>query len=195
MNFERMRHSARAWLFHFCGRNERARAEYARCFRAWPDAKVARVLGCLDSDAGRHDEGARWFAAAVELDPGDAETWFNLGFARERTGAFAEAAAAFAEAVRLKPALDRAWYGLALAHAARGDHAAAASALEETVRLQPLHGEAWYRLGMAQHYAGQAQRVGEVVRKLASFEPKFANQLIADSGRDDLAHLKTELPF
>ncbi len=195
MNFDEMRHSARAWVFLFCGRKEKAFAEYALCFRNWPSARVARTLGVIATEAQRLGEGAQWFHEAAKLDAGSAETWFNLGFARERDGQRAAAIEAFSEAVRLQPTLDRAWYGMALAHAALGQHADAARALEETVKLQPLHGEAWYQLGMAQHHANNPDRVAKVAARLRSFEPKRANQLIRDTGRGDLAHLYTELPF
>ncbi len=195
MNFEHWRHSARAWVFHFLGKNDLAFDEYAIAFRHQPDAKVARNLGFIAVQRGRPADGAQWFSEAVRLDGTRAETWFNLGFAREQNGQRREAIEAFREAVRLAPSLDRAWYGMGIAHAALGEHGDAATALEMAAKLQPMNGEAWYQLGMAHHHAHAPERVVEVIEKLKSFEPKRANQLIRDAGRSDLHHLHTDLPF
>ena len=195
MNFDLWRHSTRAWLFHFFGKNDRAFEEYAIAFQQIPSAKVARNLGFIATQQNRLGEGARWFAQATKLDPGSAETWFNLGFTRERDGQRHEAISAFSEAIRLNPKLDRAWYGMGLAYAALGNHREAANALEETVKLQPMHGEAWQHLGMAHHYAKNLDRVAQVIAKLKAFDPKRANLLLRDTGRTDLAHLYTDMPF
>ena len=195
MNFEYWRHSTRAWLFHFVGQDARAFTEYAAAFKLAPSARAAAHLGFIACQSNRHGEGAEWFAEATRIDPGNADTWFNLGFAHEQAHRPEAAILAFTEAIRLKPALDRAWYGLALANAVLGKHGEAAQALEETVRMQPMHGEAWYHLGMAHHFTDQVVRLEQVIVRLRSFEPKRANQLIQDSGRRELTHLLTELPF
>jgi tetratricopeptide (TPR) repeat protein len=84
---------------------------------------------------------------------------------------------------------------MGLAYAAQGKHDDAADSFETASKLQPMHGEAWYRLGMESHLAQRPQRVAQVVEKLKAFDPRRANQLIRDTGRDDLAHLFTEIPF
>lgn len=195
MKIERWRCAARAWLLQFLGKNELAYAEYARLNRLAPSAAVAGRLGFLAAETQRLQDSARWFEEAVRLDAGNAQAWFNLGFVREQNGERRAAIAAFREAVRLAPELDRAWYGMGLAHAALGEHAEAAQAFEENVRRQTMFGDAWFQLGMAHHHARNPERVAEIVRRLRTFEPKRANQLIRDTGRGDLAHLHSELPF
>ena len=195
MGCELWRHKTRAWLFHFVGQDDRAFAEYATAFQLAPTASASCHLGFIACTKSRFAEGATWFAKASALDPTNADTLFNLGFAHEQGGQAADSIAPFAAAVKLNPALDRAWYGLAMANARLGKHAEAASALEETVRLQPMHGEAWYHLGMACHLCGQLDRLKEVIVRLRGFEPKRANQLIKDCARPEVAHLHTELPF
>ena len=195
MNFELLRHKARAWLFHFVGQDERAFSEYTTAYRLAPSSAAACHLGFIACTQKRFSDGAQWFATASTLDPGNADILFHLGFAHEQGGQPAEAIAPFAEAVRLNPALDRAWYGLAMANARLGNHLEAARSLEETVRLQPMHGEAWYHLGMACHFCDNMTRLKEVIVRLKSFEPKRANQLVVDCARPEVAHLRIELPF
>ena len=195
MHYEQIRHRTRAWLFHFFGNEQRAFDEYSIAFRFGADVKIARNLGFIATHKKLLNEGVYWFSEATKLDPNNAETWFNLGFSLERNSPHREAVDAFAESVRLNPNLDRAWYGMALSYAALGNHTGAAAAFEETVKLQPMHGEAWYHLGMAHHNANNHARVAQVIEKLRSFEPKRANQLIQETGRGDLSHLYTEMPF
>lgn len=195
MNYDYWRHSARAGLLHFFGRDELAYGEYLTAHRHAPSAAIARNLGALAAGLGRPADAVGWFEEALRLDPDDADTWFNLGFTRDRQGVLAEAAAAFAEALRHKPEFDRAWFGLGSVEAQRGRHAEAAAAFEEVARRQPMHGEAWYHLGMAHHHADNRDRVREVAEKLRTFDPKRSNQLIRDSGRSDLTHLMVELPY
>jgi tetratricopeptide (TPR) repeat protein len=196
MNFEHKRHYWRGWLFHFFGRPERAFDEYRAAFaHDRQEVQAARHLAFIAAQRRDFELAVSWYGEALRIEPGDANTHFNLGFSLEQMGRPAAAVVAFAEAVRLNPALDRAWYGLGLAHAARGAHGEAVVALDEAARLQPMNALAWYQLGMACHLSGQAGRVAEVLTRLVGFDPKMARQLVRDSGRDDLAARIPELPF
>jgi tetratricopeptide (TPR) repeat protein len=196
MNFEQWRHSARAWLFHFFGKDDLAYDEYLIAFRHAPSATKARSLGFIAANRQHFPEAISWFEEAIALEPLDNDTWFNLGYVRDSAGRRPAAIAAFNEAVRLNPAHDRAWYGLGLAHAHLGQHAEAAASFEKAAKLQPMNGDAWYHLGMAQHLAANPDRVVKVIEHLRSFDPKRSNRLIRDTQRNDLAHLiQDELPF
>ncbi|MBL8491312.1 MAG: tetratricopeptide repeat protein [Rhodocyclaceae bacterium] len=196
MNFERWRHYARGWLFHFAGNTEKAYQSYVAAFRQDPqDIQSARHLAFIATERKRYDAAEEWFLQALRIDPKDAATHFNLGYAREQAGRRREAIESFRDAVRLQPNLDRAWYGLGLALAGLGEHAQAVEAFAEAARLQPMNGEAYYQLGMARHHAGMRDATRETVEKLVAFDPKRARQLVRDSGREDLAALIPQLPF
>ncbi len=196
MNYERWRHYARAWVFHFFGRDERAFEEYAVAFRHDPsNVQAALHLAYIAAQKKRFAVAEHWFGEALRLDPENADTLFNHGFVLEQMGKPREAIAAFTAATRINPALDRAWYGLGLAHAALSQHAQAILPLDEATRLQPMNTIAWLHLGMACHLAGEPERVKAVVERLIDFDPKAARQLVRDSGREDLAKLIPELPF
>ncbi|MDO8932057.1 MAG: tetratricopeptide repeat protein [Rhodocyclaceae bacterium] len=196
MNFERWRHYARGWLFHFFGREDKAFTEYAEAFRRDPtNVQAARHLAFIAAQQKRFDIAEEWFVETLKLTPDDADTHFNLGYVREQAGKSRDAVAAFAAATRLKPILDRAWFGLGVAHAALDEYAEAIPAFDEAVRLQPMNSIAWHHLGMACHKAGNAERTRAVVETLVGFDPKAARQLVQDSGRQDLAKLIPELPF
>lgn len=65
--------------------------------------KVARLMGYVAQQQGRHDDAVRLYSAAVAAMPGDARTWNNLGNARDATNDLIGAMAAFREASRLQP--------------------------------------------------------------------------------------------
>jgi len=196
MDFDHWRHYARGWFFHFFGKTDRAHAAFLAAHRADPrDAQSLRHLAAITAGQQRWEAAEAWFAKVLDLAPGDADAWFNLGYARERAGRAEAAIAAFRAAVRLKPAQDRAWYGMGLAEARRGDHDAAAEALREAARLQPMNGEALYQLGMALHHARRPDELEAIIAGLVTFDPKRARQLVIDAQRPDLGHLIPKLPF
>lgn len=196
MNFERWRHYARGWVFHFIGKTDLAYEAYSVAFRHNPqDVQSARHLAAIAAQRQNYPVAEQWFLEVLRITPEDADSHYNLGFVREQMKAPRLAIESFKEAARLKPILDRAWYGMGLAHAALGEHAAAAAALREAARLQPMNGHALYQLGMAYHRNGEPDKVDKVVNKLLEFDPKITRQLIKDSGREDLAHLLPEMPW
>lgn len=196
MNFERWRHYARGWLFHFLGKQEIAYEAYVGAFRIDPtDIQSARHLASIAGGKQQWSIAEGWLEKVVALQPQDADSWFNLGFVREHAGKPEAAIAAFSEATQLKPSLDRAWYGMGLAQARLGKHDQAVSALQQAVKLQPMNGEAYYQLGMALHHAHRPDELTTVVEKLVGFEPKRAKKLVQDTERADLMPLIPELPF
>lgn len=195
MSFDYWRQRWRAWLFAGLGRDEAAREAYALAFARRPGVGIARQLGSLCADAGELRQACQWFEVALRFDATDADTWFNLGFANERTGSAGAAIAAFREAIRLDPAIDRAWFGLGLAHTAVGEHAQAADAFREASHLQPLNAEAAHQLGLSCHRAGQPEQVRAAIARLRTFDPARANVLIGEIGDPGLTDLISELPF
>ncbi|MBI4742607.1 MAG: tetratricopeptide repeat protein [Betaproteobacteria bacterium] len=193
MNYDYTRYYLRGWLLHFFGFRETALDAYTRAFKANPkSARAARHLAAIAAEKKELAASARWFETVVELEPGDGNSWFNLGFVRDAAGRKTEAIAAFKQAIALVPSLDRAWYGLGLAYAATGDHAQAAEALRKVVELQPMNGIGYYQLGMAYHHLNDPDNVEKTVVKLVKFDPKHANRLMRDARRTDLLHLLPE---
>ncbi|PIV89460.1 MAG: pilus assembly protein PilF [Hydrogenophilales bacterium CG17_big_fil_post_rev_8_21_14_2_50_63_12] len=194
MNFDLFRFTLRAVIFDWLRQPERALNAYADAFRANPmDVRAARGIAWIHAQKQRWPAAAEWFDKALALQPGHADTWFNLAYVREQSGNLAAARDAFRRASELNPKHDRAWYGLGLAYAQQGEHAAAAEALQHAAELQPMNGIAWYALGMARHHNHQPEAVETVIRHLALNEPQTARRLILDAERADLADL-VEMP-
>ena len=189
MNYDRVRHGLRGMLLTALGKREQALAAYRDSHLADPrHVETLRTLGWLEGQQERWAAAEAWLARAVELEPDDAATWFNLAYARDKGGMDDAAIEAFRRATELNPNNDRAWYGLGMLHARHGRHREAAAALTEAGRLQPMNGLAWYALGMAWHHCNEPDKVTAAIEHALAHDPQTAQQLIRDAERSDYAH-------
>lgn len=187
--FDRVRHALRGMLLNMLGKPDAAIHAYRDSLTADPGhVPTLRMLGWLEARRERWGAAESWLNLAVELEPDDAHTWFNLAYVRDKGGQDEAAVAAFKRATELNPDNDRAWYGLGMLHARHGRHREAAQALAEAGRLQPMNGLAWYALGMAWHHCNEPEKVAEVIEHTLSHDPQTAQRLIRDAARSDYAH-------
>jgi tetratricopeptide (TPR) repeat protein len=112
-------------------------------------AEMASTLGA----AGDPDE-EQTLLRAIEVTPGDAALWQNLGFARLGKGDADGAREAFVRAVEIVPARSSGWIGLAFAELRRGSYREALDAADRAAALDPtlaiaraIRGECRWRLG------------------------------------------------
>jgi len=84
------------------------------------DADALAKQGWALWQSGDAEAAQAKFAAAVELDPHNANTWNGLGWSRLRSGKHKEAEQAFAEAVKLEPEHGAALNGLGLRDTFKG---------------------------------------------------------------------------
>jgi tetratricopeptide (TPR) repeat protein len=131
---------------------------------------------------GRHTQALDDLERLVQLAPGQASAWFNLGFVQESLSDLPAAAESFSQAVRLDPSMDRAWYGLGLCRIRQGRWDDAVSALQRTTELQPMSPNGWYQLARVHLECGEPKQARRVLLHLHSFEPKVAAQLERETG-------------
>lgn len=118
----------------------------------------------------------------VQLAPGQASAWFNLGYLQESMSNPQAAAGSFSQAVSIDPDMDRAWYGLALCRIRQGRWDEAVCALQRNTELQPMSPHGWYQLARVHLERGEAEAARRVLQHLHSFEPKVAAQLQRETG-------------
>jgi tetratricopeptide (TPR) repeat protein len=190
MNFDHFRFTARAVLLEWVRQPTRPWRPMSKPLRADPrDVRAARSVAWIHAAEKRWTAAVEWFGKALELEPEHADTWFNLGYAREHAGDRRRPWRRSGRAAELNPKHDRAWYGMGMIHAHMGDHAAAAEALDHAAELQPMNGAAWYALGMARHHNNEPDQVSRSSATWPMHEPQTAKRLIQDAERADLAHL------
>lgn len=141
------------------------------------------MLGNLLAETGDPEAAARELERLVQVNPANADGWFNLGFLNDKANRLAEAEECFRRAVELKPTLDRAWYGLALVLIREGRLEEAVDALKQNVKLQPFNPYGYYQLGMTYHHLGRSAEAWKVHEQLSGFEPKFSATLKRDLER------------
>lgn len=169
-----------AWAL-LCRRPTLAQRCYARILRSTPD-DVATLAARAYLDAASTDPAARARAVAgfervLTLQPDDAESWFSLGFLRQRDGAHRAALDAFAAALRLRPGHDRAWYGQGLSQAALGDDVAAMASLQRVTGLQPMSADGYVALARCQWRLRRIDECLHTVHALQQFDPQQATRL------------------
>lgn len=190
----RLRHILRAIVFDWLHQPERALAAYTEAFRAGTgDVRSARSIAWILGQQGRWRDAEAWLVRALEISGRHADTWFNLGYAREKSGNLQGALEAFRRATEIDPDHDLAWYGQGLLHVRMCDHATAALALSRAAKLNPMNGEVWYTLGLAWHRCNEPDRVKVVVEHCVLTAPAVACRLVKDTVRSDLIPLVAHL--
>jgi tetratricopeptide (TPR) repeat protein len=162
-------------------RTDTAVEAYRAMLKVDPSCDYARImLGNLLSEAGDPARATAELERLTQVNPANADGWFNLGFLHDRAGRLADAERCFRRAVELNPALDLAWYGLALVLIREGRLEEALDALKHNVKLQPFNPYGYYQLGMTFHHLGRSDEAWKVHEQLSGFEPRFSVTLKRD---------------
>jgi len=158
-------------------RGERGQAEaiYRRVLAEWPaHADALHLLGVLAIEAERSAEAVQLIGRAVEIRPGVALYYGNLGEAYRRLGDPARALAALGEAIRLDPNYADAYLNLGSALRLAGRAKEAVEALRAAVRLRPQGVLAHHNLALALIEAGQLREGILELLEAVRLDPGFA---------------------
>jgi len=145
----------------------------------------ATVLGSLAhrlAQAGRRPDAIATLRRAVTADPRQASAWYNLGYLQQESQAHDEAIASFERALAINPKLDLAHYGKALSLVKSGRLEEAIAPLKKNIELQPMSPFGFYQLAHVYHRLQRPEQVGQVIERLAAFEPQVAKQLEQETG-------------
>lgn len=155
---------------------------WQRVARARPsDPGAQATVAHLLAELGRPDEAIAALRISLSLNADQAASWYNLGYLLQETGRHAEAIVAFQRAIALDEKLDRAYYGQALSLIKTGELESAIPLLRRNIELQPLSPFGFYQLGHVYHRLKRPERVSEMVKRLAGFEPQVARQLARET--------------
>jgi tetratricopeptide (TPR) repeat protein len=132
-------------------------------------------LGAALEASLAHEEAAREFRRAVELEPGFGDAQLNLGAVLIRLGRAAEAIPHLRLASRLEPGEPRAYYQLGLAEQRLGRLEQAAAQFRRALLLRPGFVEALDRLGTVLVETGREPEGLELVRRAIELAPENAH--------------------
>jgi tetratricopeptide (TPR) repeat protein len=118
--------------------------------------------------AGRYEEAAAAFRAALSVDPLNNSLHLYLAGALRQAGRPREAGRSYREALRIEPRSPRAWFGWGEALLADGRPDSAEWAFEHSTALLPGAQEGWLRLGSARWRAGRTEEAAAALERALS---------------------------
>jgi tetratricopeptide (TPR) repeat protein len=151
------------------------------------------ALGQALKAAERHEDAAKAYEHALELDSMDALARLGLGELKIAAGRPEEAVAEFEFALMRRPALIAAHLGLGNALAAMGRNEEALEKYEAALRLRPRLAEGEFAAGFALARLGRAKEAETRYRRAVAARPDFAaawvnlGSLLREQGQDVFA--------
>jgi len=148
-------------------------------------------LGVHHEEAGRLEEAAEAYRAALDLDAGLAAAHFGLGNVLFKGGSFAAAEAAYRETLRLDPAQQSARQNLGISLFERGLYGEATGVFQEVLRLDPRHAAAHHDLGLALMRTDRACEALPHLQQSIALDRRFA---LDAAVRAEITRLKSVCP-
>ncbi len=124
--------------------------------------------------AGQWEEAAHSFWLAVQVRPGFAQAWNNLGIAAERLGRHREAMGDYRAAIERDPKLGAPYNNLGSLYLKTGDVGGALKALETAAKLEPRGPHIQYNLAVARIRHGDRAGAVEALRRAIELRAGFA---------------------
>jgi predicted O-linked N-acetylglucosamine transferase (SPINDLY family) len=184
--FEQLLNEAGA---HFsAGRLDQAQTAVMGVLEAVPDcAPAIRVLALILSGKGQVERAVGCLQRAVELQPGMAEWYDNLGAMLGMLGRSADAEVACREALRLEPRNASAWNNLGLALRFLHRMEEAEEAHRSALAIEPNHLDSHLNLGTVLLGLGDPDQAVEEYRRCLELKPDWpevrSNSLLAQQYR------------
>lgn len=136
-----------------------------------PSAEAAFKAGLALQEAGRLQEAANAYRAAVTTKPDFAGAFCNLGVVLKKLGRANEALAAYQRAVELEPDFFEAQYNFSILLGLVGRHSAAIEGYRRAIALRPDLAAVHCNLGKALQEEGQSDLARAAYREALRLQP------------------------
>jgi predicted TPR repeat methyltransferase len=157
---------------HQHGRLAEAESIYLELLQARAnDPDALHYLGVLRMGQGKRDEGIALVKKSVNLAPGNAHAWNNLGNMLVTTNQAQAAEYTYMRATALKPDFVEAWYNLGNLYRRERRHSDAVNCFRRVVSLNPRFANAYENLALLYKQLGKPEMAGEVFRQWSQAEP------------------------
>lgn len=145
---------------------EGALAELGEAIGVYAALERAHFLkGVCLMNLDRREEAKGAFEEAVVLDPGDRDSYFNLGLIHILLGEHEDAILAFQKVIGLDETDAEGWSYLGLAYVNAEEYTAAIQALERAIELDPTSPTSYNNLGIAYSKMGMQDRAFEAFKR------------------------------
>jgi len=128
----------------------------------------------LSGGMRQHDEALDSMETALQINPADANYWFNKGMILEKTERYAEAQEAYSQAATLNPSLDMAWYRQGMIQAMQGSYNESLPLLDKAIELNSKNADAWNTKGLVLMELNSTEEAQSCFEKATALQP--ANQ-------------------
>jgi len=135
------------------------------------EPRLLRLLAHIHQEQGRADEAADIYRALVAADPGDFESWNNLGNLLSATGDADGAVAAFSNAIAIRPDVFEMVLNLSEALARADRHEERRAVMREAVRISPDEPRAQTELGLAESSVRDFDAAERAYREAIRLDP------------------------
>lgn len=149
-------------------------------------ARPRTAYGVALGQEGRLAEAQRELEMAIQLDPGYASAWNNLGQVKLRLGDITSGMQDLGRATQLDPESDSAWFNLAVALARTGNAEEAERAYRRTLELQPGNTQALNGLAAVRLQRGDSREAARLAAQAAALgdpAPRLQEAIRKSGGR------------
>ncbi len=132
---------------------------------------IENSLGEIAMKRGHYHKALRYFQRVAEIDPTNAETWYNIAEAYNLLDQVEEAQANYTRAITIEPEIIDYYTALSRMHMEHGQTAIALEILEEGLRVNPGSAQLRAFLALAVSESGDYRRAEELLDEAARLDP------------------------
>lgn len=135
-------------------------------------------LGVASSWAGRGKEAVKYFKEAIGVEPGNSQTWFNLGKAYHRMEMMEDALNAFLKVVEIDPGNKSAWNNIGVCYRRTKKLNEALGAYERALAIDERYVWALDNRGVVLMEMGKYEDALESIEKALRVDPRYEPAII-----------------
>jgi tetratricopeptide (TPR) repeat protein len=135
--------------------------------------------GLMHLEHSRYDEAIEAFEKAIEINPRDADAWYNKGIilAKKDVARYDGAVDCFDVAIHLDPNNAELWYNKGIALGCLGKYSAAIKAFDDAIRIESNDAKIWCSKGVALRGLERYDDAIEALDKAIEIDPEYADAL------------------
>jgi len=138
------------------------------------DAQLSYRKGLIELWQENWSVALTYFQKAKEVNPQDADAWFQVGYCYGKLGRHQNAVEALKQAIKSKPDLVEAHYNLGFAYDELGRYQDAIESYKQAIRINPDLAKAYCNLGFAYGKLGRYQEEIEACKQAIRIKPDDA---------------------
>jgi tetratricopeptide (TPR) repeat protein len=133
-----------------------------------------KIRGLAYEEKGQCDEAISNYTKALEINPRDAEAYYNRGIAYDNKGQYDQAISDYTKALEINPRDAEAYYNRGIVYNRKSQYDEAISDFSKALKIDPRHAGAYYNRGIAYNKKVQYDQAVSDFNKALEINPRFA---------------------